>query len=312
MNTTSCALRATCLALIAFLSVEGLAVDPPNGLAATSSLSHVPAGSTFECLRLPARSRLGDARRFACSTSVADQSVRLRILTYNIHHGVGVDEKLDLDRIAKVIRSAEPDIVALQEVDSNTARTDRVDQPNRLAKLTGMQVVFGDNIPFQGGRYGNAVLTRLPVLRHTNHRLPSFYDGEQRGVLEVEVQPPGLAEPLLFLATHLDYRRGSKERLASAQQLNAWAAERIDAPAILAGDLNAEPGSPTLRTLAEHWQATAPDDLFTFPVEQPSKQIDYILVRPATRWRLIEATVLDESTASDHRPVLVVAELSAN
>lgn len=244
-----------------------------------------------------------------CNSSLADESLRVRVLSYNIHHGAGVDGKLDLERIAKVIRSANPDLVALQEVDSKTARTEQVDQPERLAELTGMDVAFGDNIPFQGGRYGNAVLTRFPIVRHTNHRLPSFYDGEQRGVLEVEIQLPGLDRPLHFLATHFDYRGASKERLASARQLGAWASERPDAPAILAGDLNAEPDSPTLRFLKEHWQATAPEDLYTFPAGKPSKQIDYILVRPPARWRLITTTVLDEATASDHRAVMAVVEI---
>jgi endonuclease/exonuclease/phosphatase family metal-dependent hydrolase len=77
--------------------------------------------------------------------------------------------------------------VALQEVDCNPKRTSGVDRPAELARLTKMQVVFGDNIPYQGGRYGNAVLSRLSIVRHENHPLPSFHEGEQRGVLEVAV-----------------------------------------------------------------------------------------------------------------------------
>ncbi len=118
-----------------------------------------------------------------CDASVADETDRLRVVSYNIHHGVGVDGRVDLERIARVILSVDADLVALQEVDCNTKRTNLVDQPARLASLTKMQVVFGDNIPYQGGRYGNAVLSRLPIVRHENHALPSFYEGEQRGVL---------------------------------------------------------------------------------------------------------------------------------
>ena len=73
----------------------------------------------------------------------------LRVLSYNIHHGEGVDESLDLERIARVIRSVEPDLVALQEVDKGTERTNRVAQAGELSRLCGMQVVFGRNIEFE-------------------------------------------------------------------------------------------------------------------------------------------------------------------
>src|SRR5690242_10620478 len=74
----------------------------------------------------------------------------LRVLTYNIHHGEGVDRQFDLSRIADVIRSASPDLVALQEVDRNTHRTGNVDQPAELARLMGMHVAFEPNIKFEG------------------------------------------------------------------------------------------------------------------------------------------------------------------
>jgi len=78
------------------------------------------------------------------------------VLTYNIHHGEGVDGKLDLVRIAKVIQEVEPDIVALQEVDQNAGRSGQVDQAAELGRLTKMRSVFGGNIALQGGEYGNA------------------------------------------------------------------------------------------------------------------------------------------------------------
>ena len=118
------------------------------------------------------------------STLVAGQQpVRLRVLSYNIHHAQGVDGKLDLQRIANVILSVKPDFVALQEVDQNTSRTGGVDQAAELAKLTEMKSVFGANIDLQGGHYGNAVLTRLPIGSHQNVLLPNGKHGEQRGVI---------------------------------------------------------------------------------------------------------------------------------
>src|SRR5215213_773903 len=81
----------------------------------------------------------------------------LRVLSYNIHHGEGTDGKVDLERIAKVITVAAPDLVAVQEVDRKTRRTNGVDQAAELGRLTRMHVEFGKAIDYQGGAYGLAV-----------------------------------------------------------------------------------------------------------------------------------------------------------
>lgn len=248
-----------------------------------------------------------------CSEALsAEQPALLRVLSYNIHHGEGVDGKLDLERIARVILSVEPDLVALQEVDWKTRRTQFVDQPGELACLTNMAVIFGDNIPYQGGRYGNAVLSRFPVIGSENHPLQSFYDGEQRGVLEVEVELPNNLPPLLLFATHLDYRVDSPERIVSARQINALIASRSSRPALLVGDLNAVPWSCVMREFGKQWRRTNRRILPTYPAGRACKQIDYVMLHPANRWRVIETRVLRETIASDHRPVLAVLGMCPN
>lgn len=242
----------------------------------------------------------------------ADHSRRLRVLTYNIHHGEGIDGRLDLERIARVIRSAEPDLVALQEVDNRTMRTGQVDQAAELARLTGMNVAFGGNLDYQGGKYGNAVLSRYPIARQRNHLLPRLDDGEQRGVLEVEVELPGEGPPLVLLATHLDHRRGDRERIASAKAINELIGKAADRPAILAGDLNDLPDSPTLGEFSRLWKNSNDEPLPTIPVAEPARQIDYVLFHPAERWNVIETKVLEEAVASDHRPLLAVLELKGS
>ncbi|MEW4570648.1 endonuclease/exonuclease/phosphatase family protein [Tautonia sp. JC769] len=236
------------------------------------------------------------------------EPVRLRVLSYNIHHARGLDDEVDLERIARVINEVEPDVVALQEVDRNVARSGSVDQPAELARLTGTEAVFERNIPLQGGEYGNALLTRLPILGRRNVHLPSFYEGEQRGCLVVDVQGPGDLGPIRVLATHFDYRGPNDERLASADLIAEVAAEHPDRPTILMGDLNALPDSPTLERLDATWTRTNDDPLPTFPSEGPTRQIDYILVRPAGRWRVAEIRVLEEPVASDHSPIFAVLE----
>lgn len=238
----------------------------------------------------------------------AAEPVRLRVLSYNIHHAEGADGKLDLKRIAGVIKSVEPDLVALQEVDWKTTRVKGIDEPVELALLTGMTAVFGKNIDLQGGEYGNAVLSRFPIHSKRNHLLPRLDDSEQRGVLELEIALPGDAGSVKLFATHLDYRRDDQERLASAKAINALVAES-DQPAILAGDLNATPDSAVLKLFLSTWTNTSKEPQPTIPVGKPERQIDFVLTRPASRWKTIETKVLDEAVASDHRAILAVLEL---
>ena len=243
------------------------------------------------------------------STSDSAEPIRLRVLSYNIHHGEGVDRMLDLERIAKVILSVNPDVVALQEVDQNVMRTASVDQPAELARLTKMDVVFGANIELQGGHYGNAVLSRYPIARHKNHLLPNIENSEQRGVIETEIKFPRTDQTILMLATHLDYRPDDRERLASAKVINELISRHPQRLALLAGDLNATPDSETLQLFETIWTRANAKPLATVPVSEPLKQIDFILYRPASCWIVVEVKVLDEAVASDHRAIFAVLEL---
>ena len=171
-----------------------------------------------------------------------------------------------------------------------------------------MHYAYGANIAFQGGQYGNAILSRLPIARNKNHLLPNVDSGEQRGVLEVNFNLPG-NQPLRLLDTHLDHRRPDGERLASAIFINVLAAKENATPTIMAGDLNDVLGSRTLKEFQKSWTPTNAKPIPTVPVGKPTRQIDFILVRPAARWKVIETKVLDEAVASDHRAIFAILEL---
>ncbi len=241
-------------------------------------------------------------------TTEDDQNLRLRILSYNIHHAEGVDGKLDVPRIAQVILSVDPDLVALQEVDKNTIRTGKVNQDIELSRLTKMNSVFGSNITFQGGQYGNAILSKFPIIKNKNFLLPNVDSGEQRGLLQSQIQISN-KENVLFFSTHLDHRRSDTERLASAKAINQIISLDNKSPAILAGDFNDVPDSPTLNELGKLWLRTNKKILKTIPASKPSRQIDYIFVQPKERWKIIESQILDEYTASDHRAIFSIIEL---
>lgn len=245
------------------------------------------------------------------------QPMRLRVLTYNIHHGEGVDSKLDLPRIARVIAEQKPDLVALQEVDVKTQRTGGVDQPAELAKLTGMHAAFGKGIDYQGGEYGNAVLSRFPIQSKTIHPLPAGEGEERRNATVVVVRPWEGGPALRFVATHLNYRdEAERVREVEAIQRALKQGEGADLPTVLAGDLNARPGTAPLKLFAPDWKDAAAEggagdapEAATFPAEQPVRRIDYVMLRPAAAWRVAETKVVAEPVASDHRPVLAVVEL---
>ncbi|OVE80572.1 hypothetical protein BVY03_05995, partial [bacterium K02(2017)] len=94
----------------------------------------------------------------ACA-SHSSKNRQIRVLSYNIHAGYGIDKKLNLKRIAKIIKKQKADIVALQEVDKKTKRSNFKNQAQLLAKATKMNFTFGKSMPFNDGEYGNAILS---------------------------------------------------------------------------------------------------------------------------------------------------------
>lgn len=225
----------------------------------------------------------------------------LRILAYNIHHGAGMDDLLDLERIAALIRGVNPDLVALQEVDSVTSRTDSVDQAAELGRLTGLEPVFGRFMPYRGGAYGMALLSCWSIVESKNLPLP---EGEEpRTALSVRVTSPKTGRNLRFVGIH--FYRTEEERLAQALRLEELLGDE-DVPTVLAGDFNSTPGSPVMAHLAQSWAIIAKgDDHFTFPSYAPDREIDFVLLRPVGRFEVLGQWLITEPVASDHRPVVV-------
>lgn len=229
----------------------------------------------------------------------------LRVMTYNIHHGEGMDGALDLGRIAAVIRGTRPDLVALQEVDRHLSRSGSVDQAAELGRLTGMDHRFAKAIAFDGGEYGIAVLSKLPIASAHTLMLPNEPGGEQRVLLVVQLAPEHGLPSFVFADTHLEWQENAElaEQIRLAQA-NAIQNELKDkTPLILAGDMNALPDSATMRVFAENMaDATA----HIGPTHAEDGKIDYILFEENSGWRLVGAQAIEEDTASDHLPVLAV------
>lgn len=236
----------------------------------------------------------------------------VRVMTYNIHVGVGMDKKLDLPRIAGVINAQHPDLVGLQEVDRGVTRTQQIDEIAELAKLTKMDYAFAFNLKYQGGQYGVAILSRAPI-RATEHRLFSnIREAERRGFIRAQVNVGRVF--LNFVTTHLDYQYDDG-RLFETQQLLA-ALQDIKEPLIVVGDFNDVPSGEAYKLMRRQFDdvwldSRKGDPGFSYPADQPSKRIDYIFTRASDRVRT-KRTWIVNTLASDHVPVVADLEIETH
>jgi endonuclease/exonuclease/phosphatase family metal-dependent hydrolase len=245
-----------------------------------------------------------------CSTLSRAEAEKMTVLSYNIHHGAGADGKLDLERIAQIIREQPADLVALQEVDVKTSRSGGVDQAAELGQLTGMHAVFGKAMDYSGGAYGQAILSRWPIKVHAVHQLPQRAGREPRIILVARIDNPN--GNFHFASTHLDHEI-PEVRVEQAEAINRILIRKERRlPVILAGDFNAVPESDPMKALFKSWMDTAGDAAApTIPARSPRRRIDYILAAPQDEgvWKTVRSEVLNEPIASDHRPVKAILEL---
>ena len=228
-----------------------------------------------------------------------------RVMTYNIRHGEGLDGKVDLLRVAELIKREGADLVALQEVDKGVERTARRDFPDELAALTGLTCVFSNNYHFQGGEYGNAVLTRFPVKRWTNTHFKKVNETEQRGILQLLLDVRG--REIVFMATHIDHRADDAARWSNVGEIEGLLRQYRGRPIIICGDFNSTPDSRVCRRLSETmddtWALAGQGDGFTIPAEKPRKRIDYIWISKDKSLESLKVWV-PPSDASDHLPLI--------
>lgn len=237
-----------------------------------------------------------------------DSTKIIRVLTYNIFHGETMNHDFNLDLIANVIKSLNPDIVALQEVDYKTKRVGGRDLITELGYLTNMLPLFGKAMDYNGGEYGEGILSRYSFKETKNNTLPHSPNNEPRSALEVSIELPSGFE-IIFIGTHLDHTENETDRIKQVIKINELFADN-KIPTILAGDLNAIPESKSIKILKEHWiDASSEDPHPTWPSSNPKEKLDYVMFLPPECFRIIETKVIDEKLASDHCPLLVILEL---
>ena len=241
----------------------------------------------------------------------------MRLVTYNVHRCVGVDKRLDVERIAGVIAELEPDIVCLQELDVGRARTGGVDQARAIGDRLSMAVRFHAAMRVEAEEYGDAILTGHPeTLVHvgalpTVRGVPGL---EPRGALWVRINIEGV--DINVLTTHLGLVPREQRLQAAALVGKDWLGHPdCKGPTLLAGDFNATSITRPYQTLARNHadcqrQLGLRPTIKTFPSGFPAIRIDHVFVSPEIRITGVHAPFSPLSRmASDHLPLVVDFEI---
>ncbi len=245
--------------------------------------------------------------------SIPEKEIVIKVMSYNIHRGVPPGANVvDLSQVANVIKAQDPDLVALNEVDKNTKRSGSIDIAKELGKLTGMHYYFAKAMDYDGGQYGDAVLSKYPIVDAMRYALPpdDVSGIEPRDIAMIAVEVEG--EKILFASTHLDHTGDEQYRILQAKTIVNDILPDLKYPLIIAGDWNATPESEPISILTK---ALTPGCYgsgcpFTFPYDFPNRTIDYIMYTPKHRFVFLSYKSIFGINASDHLPV--VAEIRLN
>ncbi len=230
----------------------------------------------------------------------------LTVLSYNIHHANPPSQAkavIDLDTIAATIKAVNAELVAVQELDSVTKRSNGVYQLKVLAEKLGMYYHFERTIPYEGGSYGIGILSKYPIKEATGYQLPSItgIPTEPRKLLVVKVEIN--KRPVYFACTHFDFKNREVKMLQAREMVNVFSSlkkQRL----IIGGDFNAVPEEESIQYLMQQYTNAGSMNAFTIPAERPNKKIDYFFYQPNGLLLKKDSVLATHSYGSDHLPVM--------
>jgi len=246
---------------------------------------------------------------YACEQ---EQVSNVKIMSYNIRHGEGLDTIMDLSRSAEIIKSQAPALCGLQEVDHFCMRSDSIGQTDYLAQQTGMKGTFGKFMNFQGGQYGMATLSSKPFVSTKVVQLPEGKH-EPRSAIVHEVEIANGCT-IVFANVHFDWiseKEGIASRLNQAKALMKYI-DSLNKATIITGDFNCTPDSPTMQYFTEQGFVfvNKGDDNLSFQGNH-RVEIDHVIYRNSANVTFKKKSVqlLQEPVVSDHRPLIVELEV---
>ena len=219
----------------------------------------------------------------------------VKVMTYNVHNGIGLDKKRNHARIADVISHEKPDFVGIQEVDSMTNRSGNMFVLGDIAQQADMEPTFAPAIIWDGGIYGIGLLSKVKPNRVQRIELPG--KEEKRTMLITDF------DNYTVINTHLSLT--PDDALESVKIIHDILPTLGSKPVFLMGDLNSLPNSPVIKALQNDFNIVSPENTPTFPANNPTERIDYIMISKGHNFNIIRAEVISDTIASDHRPVIV-------
>ena len=225
----------------------------------------------------------------------------LKLMSYNIRNAKGMDNVRNVQRIVNVINNEAPDVVAVQELDSMTTRSNQTYVLAEVAERTQMHASYAPAISFQGGKYGIGILSKEKPLDIRTFPLPGRE--EKRMLMVAEFKD------YFFACTHLSLTE--EDRLASLEIIKN-SVRTNNKPFFLAGDLNDKPESEFIKALQQDFQILTNVKQATFPAPEPTETIDYIAAWKQQTNNLVtlSSQVVEEPLASDHRPITVTLRMA--
>ena len=225
----------------------------------------------------------------------------LKLMSYNIRNTKGMDNVRNVQRIANVINNEAPDVVAVQELDSMTTRSNQTYVLAEVAERTQMHANYAPAISFQGGKYGIGILSKEQPIAIRTFPLPGRE--EERMLMVAEFKD------YFFACTHLSLTE--EDRLASLDIIKN-SASTSNKPFFLAGDLNDTPDSKFIKSLQQDFQILTNTKKPTYPAPEPKETIDYIAAwkENTDNFANLSTQVVEEPLASDHRPITVTLRMA--
>ena len=225
---------------------------------------------------------------------------QIKVISCNIFNGGNKEGFNDLNNALKVIQNNDPDIIALQKVDSGSTDSQSRNMIEELGKLTHMSLINSEN--------GVVVLTKFQILESLNHRLPCINESEQRFALELILRR-NEKDTIRFVCAYSSHNSKSLS-VSQARFINNLFNDNI--PTILAGDFTVDRQSKEMDVLNEKWTESVGSDLkATLPACSQSS-VDYVLFKPKYRWNSTDSSVVNDVKYSDHSQVIATFELKDN
>lgn len=255
----------------------------------------------------------GDTTRKDVENEQGENSVAsstITVMSYNIKYGSPLgSSNFDLSAIANVINKYKPDVIFLQEVDRNTTRSGNLDQLSVLSEKTGLKSYYYEGaIDYQGGQTGIGILSRYPLTDPQLFKLPRIELGDQyvsyRIMITANIQVKD--NKITVANTHLALTEENRDiQVARIKEILGSS----EVPVILGGDFNAKPESNNIQSLLDFgFNKTCKTNCYTIPSNDPNRELDYIMYKPAERFKLVSHEVIQDQS-SDHLPVISVLEI---